>query len=142
MFEKEEMLQVIKIEILVESKESGSIRDIYLRFLLENGQLFLMSNIPPDIAFELSISLEGNKHQDSRHRLSSLINELALVKSVIIDAVVPMSSTYQATVELLLDGTNNLQRYHLIPSHATLLAVQAKADIFVSKNLVESISDT
>ncbi len=109
-----------------------------LNFELENGENFLMANIPVSIALNISRIIGGIEGNDSRLTLAELIPEICVVEKIIIDSIIPYSNAYQATVELRLEGFSDVQHYQMIPSHATLLALLANADIFVSENIIRT----
>jgi len=135
--QSDEFLEVVGIDILAGGPDEHTISDTFLRFKLEDQRQFIMSGIPSEIAFELHQHISDMPIQDSRFRLSTLIGELAVVKKVTIDSVVPTTSAYQATIELVIDGLNRPMIFPMVPSHATLLAVVAGAPVFVSRELVE-----
>jgi len=109
-----------------------------LNFELENGENFLMANIPISIALNISRIIGGIEGNDSRLTLAELIPEICVVEKIIIDSIIPYSNAYQATVEIRLEGFSDVQHYQMIPSHATLLALLANADIFVSENIIRT----
>ena len=109
-----------------------------LNFELENGENFLMANIPISIALNISRIIGGIEGNDSRLTLAELIPEICVVEKIIIDSIIPYSNAYQATVEIRLEGFSDVQHYQMIPSHATLLALLANADIFVSDNVISA----
>ena len=131
-------LRVMNIEILTGGPDEGVIMDTFLKFELEDGRSFIMSSIPTDIALEIHQYIHEIPNPDSRYRLSTLINEIAMINKVVIDSVVPMTQAYQATLELTLEGVSRTLQFPMIPSHATLLASVAGAPIYVSKELVDS----
>jgi len=107
----------------------------FLRFLLENGSDFMMSNIPMEIAISLSVYLSKTKVNDSRLKIHDLVSQLAIVEKVEIDSLVPGTGVYQATITLTPEGFSNFLHFPMIPSNATLLAVLNQAPIFVSERL-------
>jgi bifunctional DNase/RNase len=109
-----------------------------LNFELENGENFLMANIPVSIALNISRIIGGIEGNDSRLTLAELIPEICVVEKIIIDSIIPYSNAYQATVEIRLEGFSEVQHYQMIPSHATLLALLANADIYVSENIIRT----
>lgn len=147
---KDDLLRVIKIDVLTASPEfktddetiKRSLPEIpLLNFELEDGKIFLMSNIPTAIAVEIARTQSGMDSLDSRLTIAELIPELAKIERVIIDAIVPFSTAYQATLEVTLEGVSEKQVFQLIPSHATLIATIANAPIFVSKSLIIAQSE-
>lgn len=148
----QDLLRVIQVEVLaaipdIGGAEEGSVSRYFpelplLNFELENGETFLMANIPFHIALEIARRIEGIETADSRFTLSTIIPELCIVERVIIDSVVPFSNAYQATLEVRLEGFQEVQRYQMIPSHATLIAIIAQAPIFVSRQIVTSSNQT
>ena len=147
-----ELLRVIQVEVLAATADIGSSEEDtsnfqylpeipLLNFELENGENFLMANIPFHIAIEIAKRIEGIESADSRLTLSTIVPELCVIERVIIDSVVPFSTAYQATIEVRLEGFHDVQRYQMVPSHATLLAIIAKAPIYVSKQILASSSN-
>ena len=145
------LLKVIKIDVLtaspdIFSSEEETNRGQYaeiplLNFELENGENFLMANIPVSIAIEIARKLNGVEGTDSRLTNAELIPEICIVQRVIIDSIIPYSNAYQATVEIKLEGVSEIQHFQMIPSHATLLALIANAEILVSDSLVKTPED-
>jgi len=141
------ILRVINIDVLTvrpdvfsseEDKSSAPIAEIpVLNFELENGENFLMANIPLHIAVEIARHINGIESPDSRLTLVTLILELCVVERVVIDSIVPYSTAYQATIDIRLEGFKEVQHFQMIPSHATLLALVANAPIYVSRSLLE-----
>ena len=140
------LLKVINVDVLTASpdifiaeKESSKIEYAeipLLNFELENGENFLMANIPVSIALDISRIISGVEGNDSRLTLAELIPQICVVEKIIIDSIIPYSNAYQATVEIRLEGFSEIQHYQMIPSHATLLALLANADIFVSEKII------
>ncbi|MHA1219915.1 MAG: hypothetical protein ACTSO5_14730 [Candidatus Heimdallarchaeaceae archaeon] len=112
-----------------------------LNFELENGENFLMANIPISIAIDISRVIGGVNGNDSRLTLAELIPEICVVEKIIIDSIIPYSNAYQATVEIRLEGFSDVQHFQMIPSHATLLGLIANADIYVSDNVIRTIDN-
>jgi len=141
------LLKVINIDVLTvrpdvfsseEEKHSSPVAEIpVLNFELENGENFLMANIPLHIAIEIARRINGIESADSRLTLATLIPELCIIERVIIDSIVPYSTAYQATIDVRLEGFKEVQHFQMIPSHATLLALVSNAPIYVSKSLLE-----
>ena len=146
--EDEEVYRAIQIEVLTaspdvfaseEESKRGRFTEIpLLSFELENGENFLMANIPVSIAIEITSRLNNLESNDSRLTIAELIPEVLIVEKVVIDSVVPYSTTYQATVTIRLEGFSEVQHFQVIPSHATLLAIIADAPIYVSKSVLSS----
>ncbi|MCG3215189.1 MAG: hypothetical protein KAS63_00585 [Candidatus Heimdallarchaeota archaeon] len=144
--EETKLYKVIQIDVLtaspdIFSSEEESSRGHYaeiplLNFELENGENFLMTNIPVSIAIEIARKLNGVEGGDSRLTIAELIPEVCVVDNVVIDSIIPFSNAYQATVEIRLEGFSELQRFQMIPSHATLLALISGADVYVSNNVL------
>ena len=142
------LFKVISVDVLSASpdiftdeggKNMSEYMDIpLLNFELENGENFLMANIPVSIALNISRIIGGIEGNDSRLTLAELIPEICVVEKIIIDSIIPYSNAYQATVEIRLEGFSDVQHYQMIPSHATLLALLANADIFVSDNIIRT----
>ena len=142
------LFKVISVDVLSaspdiftdeEDKNRNEYMDIpLLNFELENGENFLMANIPVSIALNISRIIGGIEGNDSRLTLAELIPEICVVEKIIIDSIIPYSNAYQATVEIRLEGFSDVQHYQMIPSHATLLALLANADIFVSDNIIRT----
>ena len=142
------LFKVISVDVLSaspdiftdeENKNRNEYMDIpLLNFELENGENFLMANIPVSIALNISRIIGGIEGNDSRLTLAELIPEICVVEKIIIDSIIPYSNAYQATVEIRLEGFSDVQHYQMIPSHATLLALLANADIFVSDNIIRT----
>ncbi len=146
--EEFELFKVIKVEVLTatpdiplsEDEESrGYFPEIpLLNFELENGENFLMTNIPVSIAIEIARKINAVEGADSRLTIAELVPEICVIDKIIIDSVIPYSNAYQATVEIRLEGFSEIQRFQLIPSHATLLALIAGTDIYVSSSIIKS----
>ena len=146
--EETELFKVIRVEVLTaspdifssyeESNRAQFTEIPLLNFELENGESFLMANIPVSIAIEISRKINGVEGNDSRLTIAELIPEISVVDKVLIDSIIPFSNAYQATVEIRLEGFSEVQRFQMIPSHATLLALIANAPIYVSNNVIKS----
>jgi len=147
--EESELFKVIRVDVLTASpdifaSEEEASRGQYaeiplLNFELENGENFLMTSIPVSIAIEIARKLNGVEGGDSRLTIAELIPEICVVDKVVIDSIIPFSNAYQATVEIRLEGFSDLQRFQMIPSHATLLALIAGAQIYVSNSLIKAL---
>ena len=147
-----ELFKVIKIDVLTaspdiftseEDAKQGYYAEIPLiNFELENGEHFLMASIPVSIAIEIARKLNGVESSDSRLTIAELVPEVCLIDRIVIDSIVPFSNAYQATVEIKLEGFSDIQRFQMIPSHATLLALISGAQIFISDSLIKSAEDT
>jgi len=146
--EEFKLLKVIKVDVLTaspdiplaeEEESRGYFPEIpLLNFELENGENFLMTNIPVSIAIEIARKINAVEGADSRLTIAELVPEICVIDKIIIDSVIPYSNAYQATVEIRLEGFSEIQRFQLIPSHATLLALIAGTDIYVSSSLIKS----
>lgn len=142
----QEFHKVIKIDVFTASpdvynNEEGStgmyLAEIpLLNFELENGENFLMTNIPTSIAVDIARRLNGIEGTDSRLTIGELIPEICIIERITIDSIVPYSNAYQATIELKLEGFSEIHHFQMIPSHATLLALISNTDIYVSDNLL------
>jgi len=149
--EDKDVYRAIQIEVLTaspdifaseEESKRGRFTEIpLLSFELENGENFLMANIPVSIAIEIASRLNNLESNDSRLTIAELIPEVLIVEKVVIDSVVPYSTTYQATVTIRLEGFSEVQHFQMIPSHATLLAIIADTPIYVSKSIISSTPD-
>lgn len=149
--EDKDVYRAIQIEVLTaspdifsseEESKRGRFTEIpLLSFELENGENFLMANIPVSIAIEIASRLNNLESNDSRLTIAELIPEVLIVEKVVIDSVVPYSTTYQATVTIRLEGFSEVQHFQMIPSHATLLAIIADTPIYVSKSILSSTPD-
>jgi len=147
-----ELFKVIKIDVLTASPDiftseedvkRGHYAEIPLiNFELENGENFLMANVPVSIAIEIARRLNGVESNDSRLTIAELIPEVCLIDRIVIDSIIPFSNAYQATVEIKLEGFTDIQRFQMIPSHATLLALISGAQIFISGSIIKSTEDT
>lgn len=147
-----ELLKVIRIDVLTASpdifaSEEEPIGKHYaeiplLNFELENGENFLMTNIPVSIAIEIAKKLNGVESADSRLTVAELVPELCVVERVIIDSVVPYSTAYQASIEVRLEGFNEIQRFQMVPSHATLLSLVADSQMYISKSVISTYPDS
>ncbi|MBY8999419.1 MAG: bifunctional nuclease family protein [Candidatus Heimdallarchaeota archaeon] len=146
-----ELLKVIRIDVLTASPDIFSSEEEktgkhyaeipLLNFELENGENFLMTNIPVSIAIEIAKKLNGVESADSRLTVAELIPELCIVERVVIDSVVPYSTAYQASIEIRLEGVTETQRFQMIPSHATLLSLVAGTSIYVSNSVIATHLD-
>lgn len=144
--ESQELHKVIKIDVFTASpdvfnNEEGGNGAYFaemplLNFELENGEHFLMTSIPASIAVDIARRLNGIEGTDSRLTIGELIPEICIVDKIIIDSIVPYSNAYQATVEIRLEGFSEIHRFQMIPSHATLLALIANSEIYVSDDLL------
>jgi len=136
----DEFYKVINVQILTLATRDGvpdqRTRPL-LRYELENGDEFMMSGIPNDIALSLSMELNDIEPKDSRLQIQDIVGELALVEKVEVDIVVPQTTVYQSTVYLIPEGFERSVSFAMVPSHATLLAVLNDAPIYVSRQLVE-----
>ncbi|MCK4895730.1 MAG: hypothetical protein KAS47_02920 [Candidatus Heimdallarchaeota archaeon] len=147
-----ELLKVIRIDVLTASPDIFSSEEEttgkhyaeipLLNFELENGENFLMTSIPVSIAIEIAKRLNGVESADSRLTVAELVPELCVVERVIIDSVVPYSTAYQASIEVRLEGVNEIQRFQMIPSHATLLSLVAGSQIYISKSVVSTFPES
>ena len=145
--ETQKLHKVIKIDVFTASPDvfstEGGANNVYytemplLNFELENGENFLMTSIPAAIAVDIARRLNGVEGTDARLTIGELVPEICIVEKVTIDSIVPYSNAYQATVEIRLEGFSEIHHFQMIPSHATLLALIADADIYVSDNLVK-----
>ncbi len=136
----DEYLLVQKVQVLTLSNPNFVVDQAtlpFLRFILENGRDFLMSMIPVDIAVAISAHQSKEVDKDSRLRIYDLVGQLAVVDRVEIDATVPGTSVYQATIWLTPEGFERSVAFSMIPSNATLLAVVNDAPIYVSQRLWE-----
>ncbi len=146
--EKPKLFKVIRVDVLTASPDifssdeeanRGQYAEIpLLNFELENGENFLMTNIPVSIAIEIARKLNGVEGGDSRLTIAELVPEICVVDRVVIDSIIPYSNAYQATVEIRLEGFSELQHFQMIPSHATLLALIAGAEIYVSNSVIRA----
>lgn len=145
------LYKVIKIDVLTASPDIfigeeeggfGQYAEIpLLNFELENGENFMMTNIPISIAIEIARRINGTNGSDSRLTTAELIPEICVVERIVIDSIVPYSNAYQATIEIRLEGVAEIQRFQMIPSHATLVALISNSDIYVSDTLIKTQSD-
>ncbi|MCE7738764.1 MAG: hypothetical protein GPJ50_05240, partial [Candidatus Heimdallarchaeota archaeon] len=112
--EDTKLFKVINIDVLTASpdvltaeKDLSGIEHAeipLLNFELENGENFLMANVPISIAVDISRIIGGVNGNDSRLTLAELIPEICVVEKIIIDSIIPYSNAYQATVEIRLEG--------------------------------------
>ena len=145
--EESKLYKVIKIDVLTASPdifsiEEESTRGQYveiplLNFELEDGENFLMTNIPVSIAIDIARQINGIESADSRLTIAEIIPEICIIERVVIDSIIPYSNAYQATVDIRLEGFSDVQHFQMIPSHATLLALIANADIFIAETLIK-----
>jgi len=116
-----------------------------LEMKLEDDSIFRMGGIPQNIALEIWEVLEkrrlnGQSEQESidpRLTLSQAITELAEIKRVRITDMLPQYNVYVAEIDLVPEGFGRPVTLQMIPSHAILVALRARANIFISKELVE-----
>jgi len=114
-----------------------------LELKLENGTVFRMGGIPQSIALEIWEVLEKRRNFnedfdiDPRFSLSQVVNEIAEVKRVRIEDVLEKYNVYVAEVDLVPEGFGKPLTLKMIPSHAILLGLRAKAEIYVRSELVE-----
>ena len=149
--EEPKLFKVIRVDVLTASPDifaseeepnRGQYAEIpLLNFELENGENFLMTNIPVSIAIEIARKLNGVEGGDSRLTIAELIPEVCVVDRVVIDSIIPYSNAYQATVEIRLEGFSELQRFQMIPSHATLLALISGTQIYVSNSVIRTTDE-
>lgn len=145
--EAKELHKVIKIDVLTASPDiftteeeinNAQFTEIpLLNFELENGENFLMTGIPVSIAVDIARRLNGIEGTDARLTIGELVPEICIVEKITIDSIVPYSNAYQASVEIRLEGFSEIHHFQMIPSHATLLALIANVDIFVSDSLIQ-----
>ncbi len=141
------VLKVIRIDVLTASPKYNNLNenesDIHLpdipilSFELENGSTFMMSSIPTHIAIEIARVLTGVKEVDSRLTIADLVSEVCVVKKVVIDAIVPYSNAYQATIEIQLEGSDGTLHYQMVPSHSVLVALLNNAPIYIAQELLK-----
>ncbi|MHA1304035.1 MAG: hypothetical protein ACTSQE_09780 [Candidatus Heimdallarchaeaceae archaeon] len=143
----QDLLKVIRIDVLTATPNIRTDnRDIIdflpeiplLSFELENGSSFMMSSIPKHIAFEIARVLSGIREVDSRLSVADLVSEICIVKKVVIDAIVPFSNAYQASVEIELEGVEGVLHFQMIPSHSVLIGLLTNAPIYVSRFLLSA----
>ncbi len=157
-FEREKYLRVIKIRPLFPIPLStlpptapfmnpaiiSSLTRPVLELKLEDGSIFRMGGIPSNVALEIWELLEARKagidenaRPDPRLTLSQVIVEIADVKRVRISDILPHYNVYVAEVDLLPEGFGRPITLQMVPSHAILIGLRARAEMYVARNLVE-----
>ncbi|MHA1615797.1 MAG: bifunctional nuclease domain-containing protein [Candidatus Njordarchaeales archaeon] len=157
-FQREKYLRVVKIRPLFPIPLSplpptaslmnpallSSLTRPVLELKLEDGSTFRMGGIPSHIALEIWELLETRKagmenveRVDPRLTLSQVVVEIAEVQRVRISDILPQYNVYVAEVDILPEGFGRPITLQMVPSHAILIGLRAKADIYVAKDLVE-----
>lgn len=142
-----DLLKVIRIDVLTATPnmQNSEIEQLdffseipLLNFELEDGSNFLMSSIPRHIAIEIAKILSNIKEVDSRLTIADLVSEICIINKVVIDAIVPYSNAYQASVEIKLEGVEGSLHFQMIPSHSVLLGLLNNAPIYIAKSLLST----
>ena len=117
----------------------------FLEFRLEDGRIFRLYAIPPEVASAVNKIKEGRSFDvyakresvfDALVDLKDLIKDLLeSLERVIINEYNVFTGLYTATIEFNLGGI--ILRKKMIPSHAIYLALLANKPIYVSKRLVD-----
>jgi len=162
-FERDHYLRVIKLRPLfpvplmtlppvspiINPALLSNITKPVLEMKLEDGSIFRMGGIPQNIALEIWEVLERKKlpaemefeRVDPRLTLSQVITELAEVKRVRITDILPQYNVYVAELDLIPEGFGKPVTLQMVPSHAILVALRARAEIYVSRSLIENIRE-
>jgi len=162
-FERDHYLRVIKLRPLfpvplmtlppvspiINPALLSNITKPVLEMKLEDGSIFRMGGIPQNIALEIWEVLERKKlpaeiefeRVDPRLTLSQVITELAEVKRVRITDILPQYNVYVAELDLIPEGFGKPITLQMVPSHAILVALRARAEIYVSRSLIENIRE-
>lgn len=116
-----------------------------LEFRLEDGRVFRLYGIPPEVASGVNKMKEGYSYEIFANRESvfdALVDLKEFIKDLLdkIDRVVISeldynTGLYTAEIEFNLGGI--VLRKRMIPSHAIYLALLAGKPIYVSKRLVD-----
>jgi bifunctional DNase/RNase len=139
-------LRILKIDVFtIQASETPSFQDIGIACHLENGQTFIMTSIPPDIALEILRMMQLSKNTDPRKSISEFLAcipevEAVLkrsIKDIVIDSRDPKKGYYSATITL---GNDEKQRrVKVIPSHAILVSLLSGVDIYVDDKLIQQM---
>jgi bifunctional DNase/RNase len=137
-------LRVLKIDVFtMQASEAPPFQDIGIACHLENGQTFVMTSIPSDIALEILKMTQRSKNADPRKSISEVLAcipeiETVLqrtVKAIVIDSCDQKKGFYSATITL---GNNAKQsQVKVIPSHAILISLLSGIDIYVDDKLIK-----
>ncbi len=146
MEEKYKVIDVAPIYQVVYSEEESyppaSKYPVGLRLYLENGEIFEMYYVPPEVIEALEMLKNGNPPPRRQSLFSLLafhdefrdIIEKSLDK-VVIDEYDEATGVYTATVHFESDGLHIAVK--MIPSHAVFLAMVTDKPIYVSEELLE-----
>jgi len=136
-------LRVLKIDVFtMQASEALPFQDIGVACHLENGQTFVMTSIPSDIALEILKMTQRSKGADPRKSISEVLASIPevetvlqrTVKDIIIDSCDHKKGYYSATITL---GNDEKQRQvKVIPSHAILVSLLSGIDIYVNDKLI------
>ncbi len=118
---------------------------VLLEFRLEDGRIFRLYGIPPEVASAVNKLKEGSSYDIYVNRESvfdALVDLREFIKDLL-DKVVRVvinefdyeTGLYTAEIEFNLGGL--ILRKKMIPSHAIYLALLAEKPIYVSKRLVD-----
>ncbi|MBS7643116.1 bifunctional nuclease family protein [Candidatus Bathyarchaeota archaeon] len=137
-------LRILKIDVFtVQASETLPFPDIGIACYLENGQTFIMTSIPPDIALEILRMMQLSKNTDPRKSISEFLAcipevETVLkraIKDIVIDYRDPKKGYYSATITL---GNDEKQKQvKVIPSHAILISLISGVNIYVDDKLIQ-----
>ncbi len=112
-----------------------------LSLLLEDGRVFDMYNIPPEVAIAI-VAMQGEGQHPRRMSIFDLLANYSEfkdlladhLKEVVIDEVNEATGLYTATVVFREDDFET--KVKMIPSHAVFLALLVGAPIYVSEELI------
>ena len=116
-----------------------------LEFRLEDGRVFKLYGIPPEVASGVNKMKEGQSYEIFANResvfdalvdLKEFLRDLLdKIDRVVINELDYNTGLYTAELEINLGGI--ILRKRMIPSHAIFLALLAGKPIYVSKRLVD-----
>ncbi|MCE4607590.1 MAG: DUF151 domain-containing protein [Caldisphaeraceae archaeon] len=115
---------------------------IGLALSLEDGRIFSLVNIPPDIAEAIRIFNDGEIPPRRQSIFSFLMNHEEFkyllgktLKRIVIDELDMNNGLYTASVDFEAEGLN--LSIKMIPSHAIYLAMISGKPIYVTKRLAD-----
>lgn len=108
---------------------------------LEDGHVLRLMGIPMEVAVQIWSVVnrrELKPAEDFRLSVVDLVCELTKIRRVIISDLIPELGVYVADLEVESISENSKIRkvFKMVPSHAVLLALKCKVDIFVSEKLL------
>lgn len=113
-----------------------------IELVLEDDRTLKLMGIPHDIAIEIWLITNNKPYKskkDYRLSLAELVTQLGTIERVVISDVVPDLGVYVANVDIKIGNGDSAKKItvKMIPSHAILLALKSKADIYVAEKLIK-----